>query len=217
MPIDIRTPRPLIAYVTTFLALGIFAPAAGLAGQENPLLQRWVGRHPPNRPLFLDFYSDSMLVVNDRHVTDFWYTGDSLVVFGDTTFTVRYEFRYDKMLIHTADGTTVTMSHQPISARPIHGGQLGTWGSWVASTADGASLLLEMTRSGGRARWRHIPGGSWTVGEWEKDARTIRFEWEPDSTTWVAQYDAVGHQLIFEQTEPGTSVTIFRRYYRGRD
>jgi len=184
--------------------------------EMSPLFQRWVGRSVTNRPLFFDFYADTMLIVNDVYVSDFWYTPDSLVVFGDTTFTVRYEFRYDKMLIHTVDGTTITMTPQSIAARPIFGGSVGEWGSWIATTNDGTRMELQLRRASSQARWRALPSGTWVSGDWDRQARNITFTWQPDSTTWIGQYDASGHQLIFEQTEPGTSVTIFRRFHRGR-
>jgi hypothetical protein len=212
--------RVVVTLVGVALGVALHSPVSAqtpqASSETNPLFQRWVGRSLTNRPLFFDFYADTMLVVNDIYVSDFWYTPDSLVVFGDTTFTVRYEFRYDKMLIHTADGTTITMTPQSIAARPIFGGNAIEWGSWTATTNLGDNLLLQLRRASSQARWRTLPNGSWVVGDWDRQARNITFTWQPDSTTWIGQYDASGHQIIFEQTEPGTSVTIFRRYHRGR-
>ncbi len=203
------------------LALAVLAtivgtePATAQFQQEiNPLFQRWVGRNPNNRPIFLDFYGDSMVVVNDVFVSSFISTRDSLVVFGDTSFAVSYEFRLDRMLIHNADGSTMTMSTQPLSARPIFGGRIGQWASWYARLGNGRGISLEINRSGDRARWRPAAGGSWRQGEWDRDARTIVFTWLPDSTEWRGSYDAAGHQIIFEEIETGSGVAIFRRAYR---
>jgi hypothetical protein len=154
-----------------------------------------------------------MLVVNDLHVTSFYHTPDSLVVYGDTSFAVRYEFRLDRMLLHLRGGGTITMSSQPLTARPIFGGTIATWGRWVANLSNGTRLLLQILRGGNTARWRPLTGGSWTQGEWNRDARTITFTWRPDSSTWVGSYDATGHQIIFEETAPGTGVAIFRRAF----
>lgn len=202
------------------LILSIVALASAASGQsrreDNPLLQRWVGRNANNRPLFFDFYDDSMLVVNDVFVTSFFATRDSLVAYGDTSFAVAYEFRLDRMLIHTVDGTTITMSTQPLAARPIFGGRLGEWGSWIATLGTGRRILLQINRAGSLARWRPVSGGRWRSGEWDREARTITFTWLPDSTVWRGSYDAAGHQIIFEETEPGTGVAIFRRMFRGQ-
>ena len=55
--------------------------------QTDPLLRRWVG-HYRNRPIFFDFFSDSLLVVNDIHAVDFVFTWDSIIAYGDTSFAV---------------------------------------------------------------------------------------------------------------------------------
>lgn len=193
----------------TVLVLGGINP---LAGQEDRLLQRWVGTHL-GRPIFLDFYGDSLVVVNDHHVADFWHSRDSLNVFGDTTFAVRYEFRYDKMLIENAEGNIVTMSPQSLAARPVYGALGGQWGRWAGNTLDGRQLVVEMRRIGNLARWRWGTSGGWTNGTWTRSARTFVFAWGPDSTEWRATYDAP-RALIFEETQPGSGLTILRRSIR---
>lgn len=181
---------------------------------EDPLLRRWVGHHK-NRPIWFDFYGDSMLVVNDEHALDFWFTWDSLVAWGDTSFAVRYRFSYDRLLITTESGTLFTMAPQTILARPLDAPtRAGQPGLWVAGTAQG-NIELQLWR-GGTARWRQVGGGSWQSGEWSRDAREIELIWAPetpDSSVWRGQYDAP-RAIIFEETYPGSGITIFRRQVR---
>ena len=218
-----------LGLATAVLVLTVLAvwPAQGQPTAPDPLLRRWVGTHL-GRPLFLDFYGDSLLVVNDYWVLGFWYGPDSLIAYGDTSFAVRYRFSYDKLLIENAEGNTVTMSPQPTLARPVFGGR-GTWATWIAR-ADSGQLELQITRIGKRARWRRVPGGRWVEGTWRQLGRTFTFEWDStgaltppveglpaDSThQWSGLYDARAHQFIFEHTEPGTRVAIFRHRLRRR-
>ncbi|KPK02687.1 MAG: hypothetical protein AMS20_11725 [Gemmatimonas sp. SG8_28] len=187
------------------LAAGAFVLAAA-AQSDNPLLKRWVGTHD-NQPLVLDFYGDSMVLVNDEHVADFSVQNRSISVFGDTSFTVRYWFALDRLLLETEDGAVLTMAEQDPLARPM----FGTWrGSEIAS---GRRLELWLGR-GGVARWRPLSGGGWTGGEWDRSSRTIRFTWLPDSTVWVAQYDPPGGALLFDQMTPESGMVVLRHVYR---
>ena len=194
---------PLAA--TLLLAAGTFLLAAA-AQSDNPLLKRWVGTHD-NRPLVLDFYGDSMVMVNDEYVADFSLADRSISVFGDTSFTVRYWFALDRLLLETEDGAVLTMAAQDPLARPM----FGTWrGSEIAS---GRRIEVWLGR-GGVARWRQLPGGGWTGGEWDRSSRTIRFTWLPDSTVWTAQYDPPGGALLFEEMTPETGMVVLRHVYR---
>ena len=114
------------------LALGLLQERA-----ENPLFQRWVGTHK-GVPLFLDFYSDTMLVVNDVRVADFYTTRDSIVVFGDTSFAVHYQFALDRLLLRTKEGNVITMASQGPLARPL-------WGHWLGEAK--ARRVMDLTQS----------------------------------------------------------------------
>jgi hypothetical protein len=163
-----------------------------------------VGTHG-GRPLFFDFYDDSMLVVNDRYPVNYTHTRDSLRAYGDTSFAVQYIFSLGRLLIRTADGAWVTMSPQDLLARPLHG-------TWYSDLGDGNRIILYLQR-GGPARWRIVPGGSWTVGEWERQARSMMFTWMPDSIVWQGFYDAP-RALILEEDVSPSGLTIFRRLIR---
>jgi hypothetical protein len=185
------------------LALLVSAPALQ-AQPTDSLFGRWVGNHL-GRPLFLDFYGDTMLVVNDRYPVGFTYTRDSLRAYGDTSFTVQYVFLLGRLLIRNAEGNWVTMSAQDRLARPLHG-------TWYADAGDGRRILLYLQR-GGPARWRMVPGGSWTAGEWDRQARSLSFTWEPDSVMWQGFYDAP-QALILEEDASASGLSIFRRLIR---
>jgi hypothetical protein len=192
------------------VAVGLALPTAGFAQnqqEENPLLQRWVGTHK-NRPLFLDFYSDTMLVVNDVRVTSFYTTRDSIVVVGDTSFAVHYRFALDRLLLRTEEGNVITMSHQGPLARPL-------WGRWLGEPSRMSGQRIELRLFGtGTAWWRQIPGGEVTEGEWDRFSRIITFTWLPDSTVWTGLYDPMANQLVFEETIPEGGVTVLHRFYR---
>lgn len=198
----------LAAIVLGFLASG------PITAQEDPdLLVRWVGTHN-YRPLFIDFYSDTMVVVNDRLVADFTFTSDSIIVYGDTSFAVHYRFAWDpgleawRLLLRTEDGHVLTMSHQGPTARPLSGNWRGT-----PSRTPGQAIELWMNRPG-QARWRWSTDGAWTEGEWDRFHRIITFTWLPDSTTWQGIYDPAAGQIIFDETVPESGVTVLRRYFR---
>jgi hypothetical protein len=187
--------------------------AAGVATRqgtqcETSLRGRWVGLHH-NGPLELEFYGDTMLVVNDRYPLNYRSTSDSLIATGDTTVTARYRFSYCRLLLEAPDGSMVTMASQQALARPLTGRWVGDLG-----TADGAlaELLLAVN---GTARWHRLPDGTWTDGEWERQTRIITFTWAgADTIPWVAHYDVEGNALLFDHTVPGSHTAIFKRLFR---
>ncbi len=187
------------------------ASSPALAQRQESLLQRWVGTTHEGRPLFLDFYGDTMLVVNDRHVADFRLRGDTLIAVGDTSFAVHYRFApMDRLLLRTEDGHIITMSRQGPLARPL-------WGNWLGRPIRLPDRVIElrMTASG-VAYWRWLAQGGWTEGEWDRFHRKISFTWLPDSTVWEGLYDPEAGQLLFDETEPESGVTILRRFFRRR-
>lgn len=155
-----------------------------------------------------------MLVVNDRHISDFVVTGDSIAVFGDTSFSVHFRFAADPprdrivLLVRTEGGNVITMSHQGLLARPL-------WGQWIGAPGRNSDrqILLRMLASG-VAYWRWSPGSAWTEGEWDRFHRQITFLWLPDSTTWEGMYDPMAGQMLFNETIPESGITILRRFFR---
>jgi hypothetical protein len=190
------------------LALAASAGARQGPQCETQLHGRWVGYHRGEN-LRLEFYGDTMLVVNDQYADSFRASADSLVASGDTGFAARYRFSYCRLLLETADGALITMSSQQILARPLTGRWVGDLG-----TADGAQAEL-LLRQNGTARWRPLPDGSWTEGEWERQTRIINFTWAgADSVSWVGHYDVEGNALLFDHTVPGSRAAILRRAFR---
>lgn len=193
---------------TAFLILTAVGLASTAWAQESPapLLQRWIGRYD-NQPLALDFYDDTMVVVNDQFAASFRATYDSLAVFGDTSFTVAYWFSMGRLLLQTRDGKVVTMSRQSDLARPIEGLWRGS------SPSDGQAVVIQMWR-GGAARRRTLPEGAWIDGQWDRNSRMIQFTWRPDSTTWTATYDPLGQALLFTDANPTVGTLVLRKVYR---
>ena len=191
----------------------LLALAAGVAARqghqcETSLKGRWVGLHR-NGPLELDFYGDTMLVVNDKFALNYRATSDSLIATGDTTLTARYWFSVCRLLLDTPDGALITMSSQQVLARPLTGRWVGDLG-----TPDGGRAELRLAADG-RARWHLLPGGPWTEGEWERQTRIITFTWAgPDTIPWVGHYDVEGNVILFERTVPDAETTIVRRVFR---
>ncbi len=185
--------------------VGVLAVARDARQGEPPISGRWVGTHQ-RQPLHLDFYADTMLVVNDRHPLAFRATADSLVAWGDTSFAVAYWFALDRLLLATREGAVVTMSKQALLARPLE----GRW--WGSVAGDDTVVELEMLR-GGIARWRRA-GAGWYAGEWDRATRDITFTWLPDSTTWSARYDPAGNALLFGALAEGGGPVILRRRFR---
>jgi hypothetical protein len=181
---------------------------------RDSLQTRWVGTHL-GRPLHIDFYADTMAVVQDRFVCDYEATRDSIIVFGDTTFAVHYRFALDRMIVRTDSGHVITMSAQGPLARPLRGNWFGS-----PSRARDSSIELQMNASGA-AYWRTLPRGQWIEGEWDRFSREITFTWlpdsaagRPDSTEWVAMYNPERSQLLFDSTFAESGVTILRRFFR---
>lgn len=181
---------------------------------RDSLQTRWVGTHA-GRPLHIDFYADTMAVVQDRFVCDYEATRDSIIVFGDTTFAVHYRFALDRMIVRTESGSVITMSAQGSLARPLRGNWFGTPGRMRDSLIE-----LQMNASGA-AYWRTLPRGSWIEGEWDRFSREITFTWlpdsaagRPDSTEWVGMYNPARSQLLFDSTFSQSGVTILRRFFR---
>jgi hypothetical protein len=181
-------------------------PAERLAAQRDSVLShRWVGIHL-RQPLQLEFYGDTMLIVNDEHVLDFRLTDDSLVGRGDTTIQGRYRMALGRLLFETPGGV-VTMSTQSPLARPLTGRWQGTLG-----TPEGVSIEL-LIRTDGTARWRRLPDGRWSDGEWDRETRIITFTWV-DESEWRGHYDPVGNAILFERTLPDAETSILRRAFR---
>lgn len=185
--------------------LGLLGPGPAMAQRDSVLAHRWVGVHL-GRGLQLEFHGDTMLVVNDQHVLDFRLTRDSLVAFGDTSVIGRYRLVLQRLLLETPDGV-VTMAVQSALARPLTGQWRGALG-----TEDGVETQLVIAPDGS-ARWRRLPGGAWTYGEWDREMRVITFTWSDDSE-WRGQYDPIGNAMLFEQTVSGAHPTILRRVFR---
>jgi len=193
----------------TSLLLVLTALVAGAASfqAESRLLRRWVGTHEGSA-LWLDFYGDTMVVVNDRMPANFRTSRGRLEVWGsDTAFTVSYWYNLDRLLLRTADGDVITMAPQDSLARPLD----GDWrGSGFGSDRQFEVKLLR----GGVASWRVLPGGAWRSGEWDRTSRLITFTWLPDSVVWTAQYDPGGSALIVVGAEPDSATVILRRAFR---
>lgn len=193
--------RLRVSALFVLVAAGVLV---GAAAQDAALFKRWIGTHE-GRPLVLDFYGDSMVVVNDEHVGGYEVSGRRLSVTGDTTFSVTYWFALDRLLLETEAGIVLTMAPQDPLARPM-------FGQWVGTSTSGRGLELYLGR-GGVARWRST-GSGWVNGEWDRRSRTITFTWMPDSTSWTAQYDPLGAALLFEVMEPDTGIVVLRHRYR---
>ncbi|HEX9581739.1 MAG TPA: hypothetical protein VF970_11600 [Gemmatimonadales bacterium] len=185
----------------------VLTAAFGLTLQGGSLTGRWVGMHL-GQPLHLEFYGDTMLVINDQHALDFRVTPESLIALGDTTVEVRYWFALGRLLLETPGGAVITMAAQNALARPLTGRWLGELG-----TADGAQAELRIAANG-VARWRRTPSGSWSEGEWERQTRIISFTWAADSTDWIGHYDVDGNAVVFERTVADSRPTIFVRVFR---
>jgi hypothetical protein len=192
-----------------FLVAALIAALPGRAVEQadSRLLRRWVGTHA-GVALHLDFYGDTMLVVNDDHALDYRATRDSIVATGDTSIAAAYWFALDRLLLRTANDEVITMSEQSALARPLHGRWRGAPARWTDREVE-----LIMTRGGG-ARWRRVPGGGWVQGEWERATRLITFTWLPDSVMWSGRYDPAGNALLFEDAPPGEGPMVLRRVFR---
>ncbi len=201
--------RLLPILLPIMVATGVLIAITGFAKpqSDNPLFRRWVGTHK-GQALFLDFYSDTMLVVNDRMTADFIATNDSIIVFGDTSFAVHYRFALDRLLLRTEEGNVLTMSVQGPLARPL-------WGRWLGHVSRMGNRMLELQiRPNGTALWRWLPGGETTAGEWDRFSRILTFTWLPDTVVWNGLYDPMQNQLLFEETVEGSGVVVLERFFR---
>jgi hypothetical protein len=185
---------------------GLVAVVLGSQGRAT-FTGRWVG-YNQGETLHLEFYGDTMLVVNDSYALTYSVTPDSLVATGDTTLRARYWFALDRLLLETPGGVVVTMSKQDALARPLTGRWLGDLG-----TPDQVQAELVLTASG-TARWRRLPEGAWQHGEWDRQTRIITVVWAADSTDWIGHYDVEGNAIIFEHTIPESRPTVFHRVFR---
>src|SRR5262245_17206175 len=91
--------------LATLSAVGLFAlvlfPGSVFSQQQDTaVLKRWVGNYL-ERPLTLEFYGDTMLVVGDQHALNYRMTFDSLIATGDTTLVARYRLVRDRLLLET--------------------------------------------------------------------------------------------------------------------
>ncbi len=160
-------------FLFAVLFLAVARPMANDQADQR-ILRRWVGTHEGGS-LHLDFYGDTMLVVNDRYAVNYRATRDSIVASGDTSFAASYWFALDRLLLRTAGDAVVTMAEQSPLARPLHGRWRGSPSRWTDREVE-----VVMNR-GGSARWRAVPGGGWTQGEWDRLTRIITFTWLPPS------------------------------------
>lgn len=205
---------------------------------SNRLLQRWVGAKMNGLPVWLDFFGDSMIVVSDNvqsRDADYSLAPGRVTIYGDSVvmrilatsfngnregedfgflrqFELSYRFSLDRMIV-SAGGRSITMTAQNRLGRPLEA-------NWIADLPDGRRMELRLQGSGS-ALYRFVPGGSWRVGEWDRNFRDISFDWnppdieEPDSSLiWAGIYDADGQQILLEDIVDGSSVTIFRRIIR---
>jgi hypothetical protein len=192
------------AILLTALTLSV---ASWSAQEQHPLLRRWVGTLNL-QPLHFDFFGDTMLLLNDEKPLSFSVEGDSLIVWGpDTTFTVRFWFSRDRLLVLTAESTLVTMSEQDRMARPI----FGLWrGNPIGRSDEQIELRL---RRGGVASYRSKPAWQWITGEWNRSTRMITLSWDADSTQWEGRYDPEG-VLLFDSTYAESGTVVLRKVYR---
>src|SRR5262249_16997445 len=140
-------------------ALAVLLLTAGVvkgvaAQRDTTLLRRWVGMHN-DRPLHLEFYGDTMLVVGDRYALTYRLTLDSLIAEGDTSFAVRYRMSMGYLLLETADSDVVTLKSQSVLGRPLTGRWIGDAGTDRGGRAE---LVLTTDRV---CRYRELPNGAW--------------------------------------------------------
>lgn len=198
---------PKFAAILVALLPAVPAALSAQIPADTVLLHRWVGTHD-GRPLVLEFYDDTMLVVNDQYPLSYRLTPDSLIGFGDTTIVARWWMSVGRLILSTPSGE-VTMAELPPLARPVTG-------RWTGPLGNAASTDIELQIfANGTARWRTMPSGGWTSGEWDRETRVLTFTWhDADKSEWSGQYDPIGNAILFEQTVPGTSTTILRRAFR---
>jgi hypothetical protein len=181
------------------------APRQLRAQADTALLKRWVGSYQ-GKVLNLEFYGDTMLVVNDRHGLSVRVTNDSIVAAGDTTVAGRYRVVLGRLLFEGTDGVVITMAPQPPLARPLNG-------RWLGELATGDRPAAEIVVfDNNTAQWRRVGDQKWIRGDWERATRVVTFTWS-DNTEWTGQYDPIGNAILFEQTVAESSASVFRRTF----
>jgi hypothetical protein len=206
------TPRRRPGPSHLLLTIMLLSPA--LAGAQEPdttLLKRWVGNYL-EKPLTLEFYGDSMLVVGDRHALSYHMTYDSLIATGDTMVVARYRLVRGRLLLEPPDGNLITMAPQRTLGRPLTG-------RWVGDVdTSGTSVPIELNINADRtACWHGTPDGKWTTGEWERETRVITLTW--DNSEWTGLYDPQRNSLILEPLSDSTHTSksptgVLRRAFR---
>ncbi|MBI4502214.1 MAG: hypothetical protein HY700_13765 [Gemmatimonadetes bacterium] len=200
----------LTRWLTVLLLL---APATAIAQQQDTtLLKRWVGNYL-EKPLTLEFYGDTMLVVGDRHALNYRLTLDSLIATGDTSIVARYRVSHGRLLLETADGSVITMATQKTLGRPLTGRWMGDVDT--SGTAVPVELNLNPDRT---ACWHGSPDGKWMKGEWDRETRVVTMIW--DSGEWTGLYDPQNNSLVLrpiaDSTHSATGPTgALHRVFRG--
>ncbi len=201
-------------FVPRWLSLALLlTPAAAFAQQEDTtLLRRWVGNYL-EKPLTLEFYGDTMLVVGDRHALTYRMTYDSIVAEGDTSVVARYRLSHGRLLLEIPDGNVITMATQKTLGRPL----TGRWAGDVDTS--GTAIPIELNINPDRtACWHTTPDGKWTIGEWERETRVVTLTWE--NGEWGGLYDPQRNSLILEPVSDSTHASsgprgVLRRVFRG--
>jgi len=194
------------------LFLLLVAPVAAAQQPDSTILRRWVGNYN-ERPLTIEFYGDTMLVVGDRHALSYRMTYDSIIATGDTSLVVRYRLSYGRLLLETADGNTITMAKQETLGRPLTGRWLGEIDT-AGAAAQPAEVVLTVDRV---ARWRTLPDGKLATGEWERQTRVVTLTWE--DSEWTGLYDPQRNTLLLEPVADSTknkksAAGVLRRVFR---
>jgi hypothetical protein len=200
-------------FAMTWILLSLLVPGSLAAQQQDTaLLKRWVGNYL-ERPLTLEFYGDTMLVVGDQHALNYRMTFDSLIATGDTNVVARYRVVRDRLLLETPDLNVITMAPQKTLGRPLTG-------RWVGDVdSSGTTISVELNLNTSRtACWRRAPDGKWTMGEWDRQTRLVTLTW--DNSEWDGRYDPQGNSLLLDPISDSTHTTtgprgILRRVFRG--
>jgi len=206
-------PMPKHLPLSVWLLAALFLGPTPATAQEpdTTLLKRWVGTYL-DRPLTLEFYGDTMLVVGDRHALSYRLTYDSLVATGDTMVVARYRLARGRLLLEVPDGNVITLAAQRTLGRPLTG-------RWVGDVdTSGTTIPVELNLNADRtACWHSAPDGKWATGEWERETRVITLTW--DAGEWTGLYDPQRNSLILEPLSDSTHTVksptgILRRVFR---
>jgi hypothetical protein len=197
-----------------FMLALLLAPASAHAQTDTTILKRWVGTYAEGKPLTIEFYGDSMLVVGDRYALTYRMTYDSLIATGDTNVVARYRIAMGRLLLEVPDGNVVTMATQRTLGRPLTG-------RWVGELDFAGSLRpVEINLNADRSACWHSTAedSKWSGGEWERETRRVTLTWEADE--WTGIYDPQGNSLLLQPVQDslhtGTGPSgVLRRVYRG--